>query len=90
MDHNPSHQTAKGSFHGTRISIFQSAVKSNQGEYSGGIKLVEASGPIELPEDYAIDQAVACFVSKLNVPESTVPSRNTAHTYGDVLQDERD
>lgn len=64
-------------------------MKSIHSEYHGGIKFVEAAGPIELPEDYAIVLAVACPVSNLNVPERTPVSRNTAHTYDDVLQGEK-
>ena len=65
LDHNPSSQTARGSFHGTGINIFQTVVKSNQGKYRGGIEIVKAAGPIEQPDDYAIIPAVACSVRKL-------------------------
>ena len=39
VDHNPSSQTSKGSFHGTGISIFQTVTDSNQGESQGELRL---------------------------------------------------
>ena len=39
LDHNPSSTTAKGSFHGTGINLFQSPTKSNMGHSQDGIGL---------------------------------------------------
>lgn len=39
LDHNPSSTTAKGSFHGTGMSLFQSPTKSKMGCLQDGISL---------------------------------------------------
>ena len=89
LDHNPSSQTAKGSFHGTGISIFQTVTESNQGEFRGMINFTEAAGPIKLPSEYSVVPAVACSVSALRVPERRHVLNNDIPSDNDVLHDER-
>ena len=89
LDHNPSSQTAKGSFHGTGISIFQAVTETNHGESRGNINFIEASGPVQLPEDYSIVPAVAFSVSDLKVPERMPVQDNPTPTSHDVLHNER-
>jgi hypothetical protein len=64
LDHNSSSLTAKGSFHGTGISIFQAVTESNKGESRGMINFTEATGPIKLPSE-SINQSI--FISNCTV-----------------------
>ena len=66
IDHNPSSTTAKGSLHGTGISLFQHPSENSTGEDRGVVILdetVETKKLTPLPDQYS------------NVPPSVLPSR---------------
>ena len=66
IDHNPSSTTAKGSLHGTEISLFQHPSENSTGEDQGVIILdetVETKKLTPLPNQYS------------NVPPSVLPNR---------------
>ena len=90
LDHNPSSQTAKGSFHGTGISIFQVATETNQGESRGKISFNEASGLLQLPEEFSVVPAVAFSVSHLKVPERMHVPDDPMPIGHDVLHHEKE
>ena len=71
LDHNPTSQTAEGSFHGTSISVFQFPAQNNQETSREPIKIPQAStrNP-SLPDDYWIVPAVACNTDTVNVTEA--------------------
>ena len=60
LDHNPSSTTAKDSFHGTGISLFQFPTESNEGIQQNGITLPSANTlkNHQLPEEYTTVPAV--------------------------------
>ena len=49
IDHNPSSTTAKSSFHGTGISIFQHPSENNSGEKRENLILANRSGSKQIP-----------------------------------------
>ena len=61
LDHNPSSTTAKGSFHGTAISLFQSPTRSKMGHLQDEICLasLEARKKHVLPDNFTVVPAVA-------------------------------
>lgn len=93
LDHDPSTQTAKGSFHGTGISIFQAVTEADQGksesESRGKINFIEVVGPIQLPEHYSIVPAIPCSVKDLKVPKKQAVPDNPIPAAIDVLFDEK-
>ena len=68
MDHNPSSTTAKGSFHGTGISLFQCPDSSNLGEKQNDIKL-HSKKSHHLPDSFTIVPAVALKTANVSVPQ---------------------
>ena len=62
IDHNSSSKTAEESFHGTGISLFQQAIKSNHGLEQCSIKAeAESDKLIELPEAYTNVKPISSF-----------------------------
>ncbi|KAG1656278.1 LMBR1 domain-containing protein 2 [Nymphon striatum] len=74
IDYNPSSTTAKDSFHGTGISIFQFPTATNPGKCSYPIVVQSkvSSTEYSLPESYTTVPAVDCKISHLTVPEATI------------------
>ena len=70
IDYNPSNTTAKGSFHGTGISLFQSPTVSNRGQIQDGIRLM--SGGKGTPATTQLFKCSSCALPKasVNVPKS--------------------
>uniref|UniRef100_A0A1X7TUM9 Uncharacterized protein n=1 Tax=Amphimedon queenslandica TaxID=400682 RepID=A0A1X7TUM9_AMPQE len=59
IDHNPSSTTAKGSFHGTGISLFQSPTVVNQGTCQEKLTPTDSSKKYALPYYYTVVPPVA-------------------------------
>ena len=49
IDHNPSSTTAKSSFHGTSISIFQHPINNNFGEQREMLHIAERQSTKKVP-----------------------------------------
>ena len=71
LDHNPSSSTAKGSFHGTAISLFLFPTAENEGIKQTDIRLssVDAKKNNTLPDSYTIVPAVALKTTIVSVPK---------------------
>ena len=70
IDHNPSSTTAKDSFHGTGISLFQFPSESNMGRIQTKIQLSKnQSKNLQLPEIYTTVPAVALKKESVSVPK---------------------
>ncbi len=69
FDHNPLSTTAKGSFHGTGISIFQFPTSSNFGEQQDSIRLNVVSNNYKLPDSFTTVPAVAVNAATVSVPQ---------------------
>ena len=71
LDHNPSSNTAVGSFHGTGISLSQFPIKSNSGLSRAPITLKSSKIKTkhDLPDNYAIVPAVALNYNKVDVAD---------------------
>ena len=74
IDHNPTATTAKGSFHGTTISIFQFPSDINPGSSREPLVLSSNTDSQDnsLPDSYRIVPAVNCNLESATVPETTV------------------
>ncbi|KAG1681694.1 hypothetical protein GQR58_011690 [Nymphon striatum] len=74
IDYNPFSTTAKDSFHGTGISIFQFPTATNPGKCSYPIVVQSkvSSSEYSLPESYTTVPTVDCKISQLTVPEATI------------------
>ena len=59
IDHNPSSITAKDSFHGTGISLFQFSTEVNKGSPQAVVNWSTTSKSLKLPDSYTIVPAVA-------------------------------
>jgi len=70
LDHNLSSLTAKGSFHGTAISLFQFPSAANPGMKQTDINLnsIDAKRNHLLPNSYTIVPAVALKTTSVSVP----------------------
>ena len=74
IDHNPSATTAKGSFHGTGISMFQFSTLSNPGiSQESLVTKPSSSRKIFLPDSYTNVPAVSCKTDSLTVSEYVPP-----------------
>lgn len=71
LDHNPSSTTAKGSFHGTGISLFQSTTSFNKGQKREVITLLPQSEEkdFSLPNNFSVVPAVSLKESEVEVPK---------------------
>ncbi len=71
LDHNPSSTTAKGAYHGTGISLFQSPTKLKMGCPQDGISIasLEAKKKCVLPDKYTVVPAVEFKKDKVAVPK---------------------
>ena len=70
LDHNLSSTTAKGAFHGTGTSLFQSPTMSNQGNAQDVISLQpQSTKNFSLPDNYTIVPAVALKKDNVVVPK---------------------
>lgn len=72
LDHNPTSQTAEGSFHGTSISVFQFPAENKQETSREPIKIppqAHIRNP-SLPDSYRIVPAIACNTDTVNVTEA--------------------
>ena len=71
LDHNPSSTTAKGSFHGTGISLFQFPSSSNLGDQQNDIRvqLVNSKKSYQLPDQFTTVPAVALKTKSVSVPQ---------------------
>lgn len=74
IDHNPTSTTAKGSFHGTGISLFQTPSASNPGQTREAITLqAEADKKnLHLPDSYTVVPAVSLRVCTIEVPKTSM------------------
>lgn len=72
LDHNPSSTTAKDSFHGTGISLFQSPTRSKMGTLQDIISLNDSTRMKKylLPDHFTIVPAVTLKKEKVEVNES--------------------
>lgn len=70
LDHNPSSTSAKGSFHGTGISLFQFPTDSNFGLKQGDIRLPtpDVNNSYKLPDQFTTVPAVALKTANVSVP----------------------
>lgn len=90
IDHNPSSATAKGSFHGTGISIFQQPLPSNPGQKREAISL---SGDVEkkklcLPDIYTIVPAVALKESTVELPKINATKETVVRNVVEAIKQE--
>lgn len=71
IDHNPSSTTAKGSFHGTGVSLFQFPTSSKLGDKQNDIRLPlpDSKKNHRLPDSYTTVSAVVLKVAKVSVPQ---------------------
>ena len=71
LDHNPSSSTAKGSFHGTGISLFQLPTAVNLGIKQSDIRLhfTDTKKINQLPDSYTIVPAMALKATSVSVPQ---------------------
>ena len=70
IDYNPSATTAKGSFHGTGITIFQLPSHSNGGIVRDPIVIEESpSRKLSLPDEYVNVPAISCKTDQLSIPQ---------------------
>ncbi|KXJ11668.1 hypothetical protein AC249_AIPGENE7122 [Exaiptasia diaphana] len=72
LDHNPSATTAKGSFHGTGISIFQFPTMSNKGipMQSISIEPKKEQRNFTLPDNFATVPATSLRETDVNISET--------------------
>uniref|UniRef100_A0A1X7U3D9 Uncharacterized protein n=1 Tax=Amphimedon queenslandica TaxID=400682 RepID=A0A1X7U3D9_AMPQE len=70
IDHNPSSTTAKESFHGTGISLFQSPTVVNQGTCQEKLTSTDSSKKYALPDYYTAVPPVAIKKDDISVPKS--------------------
>ncbi|KAK1891518.1 putative translation initiation factor IF-2 [Dissostichus eleginoides] len=71
LDHNPSRTTAKGSFHGTGISLFQFPSKSNVGHFQDGIDIPSPETKNHrLSDNFTTVPAVALKKANVAVPQT--------------------
>ena len=92
IDHNPSSTTAKGSFHGTSISLFQQPTKLNPGTKSKfpDIHEVEFKCSMDLPNKYTEIQPVAMKEKFMEVPLINDPLMlKEFHCLDNAIQDEK-
>ena len=72
LDHNPSSTTAKDSFHGTGISLFQLPTVSNEGYQQSIITLPSTNNKNHhLPEEYTTVPAVVLNKDNIVVPKTS-------------------
>ena len=73
LDHNPSCTTAKDSFHGTGISLFQFPTESNEGYPQDIVTLPSATTTKnhQLPKEYTTVPAVALNKECIVVPKTS-------------------
>ena len=73
LDHNPSSTTAKDSFHGTGISLFQLPTVSNEGYQQSIITLpsTNTTKKHQLPEEYTTVPAVVLNKDNIVVPKTS-------------------
>ena len=69
IDHNPSSTTAKDSFHGTGISLFQFPSESSMGRIPKIQLSKNQSKNLQLPETYTTVPAVASKKESVSVPK---------------------
>lgn len=75
IDHNPTSTTAKSSFHGTGISLFQFPTALNIGEGQDNTKLLLAEGNnYKLPESFTTVPAVALKTANVSIPQQSTVS----------------
>lgn len=74
LDHNPSSTTAKGSFHATGISLFQSPASSNKGQEKEAITPLPQSEEkdFSLPDNFSVVPAVSLKESAVEVPKKNL------------------
>ena len=91
IDHNPSSTTAKGSFHGTGISLFQFPSKSNMGHFQGGIAMPspETEKNHHLPGSFTIVPAVALMKANVAVPATPNPIKSFDGHLGTAHMEEK-
>ena len=82
LDHNPSSTTAKDSFHGTGISLFQFPTKSGKGQSQDGLNTMffpQTKKYHQLPDKFTTVPAVALQKTTVAVPK---PPRDTKSVHG--------
>ena len=72
IDHNPSSTTAKDSFHGTGISLFQFPTKLKTGSPQVTVNLMTTAKCNKLPESYTAVPAVVLKKERVAVPDVSV------------------
>ena len=91
IDHNPSSTTAKGSFHGTGISLFQFPSMSNVGHCQDGIGMPspETKRNHRLPDNFPNVPAVALKKANVAVPKTPNPTKTIeGHLSGAHVKEE--
>ncbi len=90
LDHNPSSTTAKDSFHGTGISLFQFPTSSNLGEKQNDITLPSADTKKnhQLPDSFTTVPAVVLKTANVAVPPlSNVSAPKDGYLVGAFLKE---
>lgn len=92
LDHNPSSTTAKDSFHGTGISLFQFPTFCKFGEKQNDIRLPlpGTKKNLQLPDSFTTVPAVALKTTTLSVPKlSTVTESRDSQLIGAFLNEKK-
>ena len=88
LDHNPSSTTAKGSFHGTGISLFQTPTSSILGEKQDDIRLHTGKKNHLLPDSFTTVPAVSLKTTNVTVPQlSNVSAPKEGQLVGAFLKE---
>ena len=84
LEHNPSSTTAKGSFHGKGISLFQFPTSSNLGEKQNAVRLplTDIKKNYQSPDSFTTVSAVGLKTAKVTVP---LNSKVSASVEGQLL-----
>ena len=85
LDHNPSSTTAKDSFHGTGISVFQFPTELNAGSPQVTVTLSTSAKCNQLPESYTIVPAVVLQKESVSVPDVSVSSPTSSGHFNEAI-----
>lgn len=91
IDHNPSSTTAKDSFHGTGISLFQHSSADNPGTARERINISDSSDKTiikELPSTYTDIAPVEALTYKLQLPPTTSQLKSGETNFRPAIVDE--
>lgn len=91
VDHNPSSTTAKDSFHGTKISLFQNSSADNPGTARERINISDSSDKTvteEYPSTYTDVAPVEAPTYKPQLPPTTSQLKSDETTFRRAIVDE--